>query len=124
MTTRPRLFTSRDQVWGVLAIALFGVMAAAFVTAEFGESVGFEGGSTTETIGYALLNLEGSLPTEGFLVALIIMAVVLDAALDAAVMLGKREESEDRAAPDGGAETRAPGGPDGRDVGRDRGGDR
>jgi NADH-quinone oxidoreductase subunit J len=124
MTTRPRLFTSRDQVWGVLAIALFGVMAAAFVTAEFGESVGFEGGSTTETIGYALLNLEGSLPTEGFLVALIIMAVVLDAALDAAVMLGKREESEDRAAPDGGAETRAPGGPDGRDAGRDRGGDR
>ena len=124
MTTRPRLFTSRDQVWGVLAMALFGVMAAAFVTAEFGESVGFEGGSTTETIGYALLNLEGSLPTEGFLVALIIMAVVLDAALDAAVMLGKREESEDRAAPDGGRETRAAGGPDGRDAGGDRGGDR
>jgi NADH-quinone oxidoreductase subunit J len=48
-----------------------------------------------------MFNLDaGAFPSEGFLVSFIIIAVVLDAALDLAVMLGLREE-EDAMASDG-----------------------
>ena len=102
MTTRPRLRKSSSQVIGVLALALFGVLAAVFLTASFGDAAGFPAdGSITAAIGYAMFNLDaGAFPSEGFLVSFIVIAVVLDAALDVAVMLGLREE-EDTMASDG-----------------------
>lgn len=94
MTTRPRLVIDSRQVVGVIAVALFGILAAVFLTAPFSDHVGFSGdGSITASIGYALLNLAGGgFESEGFLVALIIVALVLDAAIDGAVMLAKRED--------------------------------
>jgi NADH-quinone oxidoreductase subunit J len=95
---------------GLLAFVLFGVLAAVFLTAEFGTPAGFSGeGSITASIGYAMFNLDGgAFPAEGFLVAFIVIAVVLDAALDAAVMLAKRETEAGGFLPlrtDGGSET-------------------
>jgi NADH-quinone oxidoreductase subunit J len=74
-----------------------------FLTSSFGEAAGFPGdGSITAAIGYAMFNLDaGAFPSEGFLVSFIVIAVVLDAALDVAVMLGEREE-EGSVATDGG----------------------
>ena len=102
MTTRPRLHTSSTQVVGLVAFVLFGVLAAVFLTADFGSHATFEGATgITASIGYAMFNLDaGAFPSEGFLVSFIIIAVVLDAALDVAVMLGLREE-EDAMASDG-----------------------
>lgn len=99
MTTRPRL--RRGPVLpGVLAVVLFVVMAAIALTTSFDEPIGYpEGVSITAEIGYALLDLhvmqstEGALGgTEPFLAAFILVAVVLDAALDASLLLAKREE--------------------------------
>jgi NADH-quinone oxidoreductase subunit J len=103
MTTRPRLQKSTRQAVGVLALALFAVLSAVFLTSSFGEAAGFPGdGSITAAIGYAMFNLDaGAFPSEGFLVSFIVIAVVLDAALDVAVMLGEREE-ESNVAADGG----------------------
>lgn len=105
MTTRPRLYTSRSQLFGLVAFALFGVLVAVFLTAEFADPAGFGGAEgITASIGYALFDLDaGRVPSEGFLVAFILIAVVLDAALDAAVMLAKREEDAPPLA-DGGRE--------------------
>ena len=96
MTTRPRLEQSKRQVVGLLALALFGVLSAVFLTAEFGDAAGFPGdGSITASIGYAMFNLAGgAFESEGFLIVFLIIALVLDAALDAAVMLGSRETEE------------------------------
>jgi NADH-quinone oxidoreductase subunit J len=92
MTTRPRLYRG-EKVVGVLALGLFGFLAAVFLTAGFGTAEGFGEGSVTRTIGYAMFNLPGGdFSSEGFLVAFITIAVVLDAALDGAVMLAKRDE--------------------------------
>jgi NADH-quinone oxidoreductase subunit J len=107
VTTRPRLETNKRQVVGLLAFALFAVMAAVFLTADLGSAQGFPGsGSITASIGYAMFNLDGgTFPSEGFLVAFIVIAVVLDAALDAAVMLARREEESEEflpLRPDGG----------------------
>lgn len=103
MTTRPRLQKSTRQVVGLLALALFAVLSAVFLTSSFGNAAGFPGdGSITAAIGYAMFNLDaGAFPSEGFLVSFIVIAVVLDAALDVAVMLGERED-EDAVAADGG----------------------
>ncbi len=80
------------MVTGVLAVALFGLLSAVFVTAGFGTSEGFPTGAITRSIGYAMFNLDaGTIDSEGFLVAFITIAIVLDAALDGAVMLAKRE---------------------------------
>jgi len=50
-------------------------------------------GSVTASIGYALLNLPGGdIGGEGFLVSFIAIAVVLDAALDGAILLAKTED--------------------------------
>ncbi|MEF8906043.1 MAG: NADH-quinone oxidoreductase subunit J [Haloarculaceae archaeon] len=123
MTTRPRLETNKRQAVGLLAFALFAVLAAVFLAADLGSVQGFPGeGSITASIGYAMFNLDGgAFPAEGFLVAFILIAVVLDAALDAAVMLATREEEGGRFLP-----LRADGSGDG-ESGRedaDRGGDR
>jgi NADH-quinone oxidoreductase subunit J len=94
MTTRPELRTDGSFLPGLIALALFGVLAVVFLTASFPEPQGFTGdGSITASIGYAMFDLAGGVhPSEGFLVSFIVIAVVLDAALDAAVMLAKTEE--------------------------------
>lgn len=93
MTTRPRLRKPANMVTGILAVALFAFLAAIFVTAGFGTSEGFPTGDITRSIGYAIFNLDGgSIPSEGFLVSFIGIAIVLDAALDGALMLGSRDD--------------------------------
>jgi NADH-quinone oxidoreductase subunit J len=93
MTSRPRLETNNRQVIGLLSLALFAVLSAVFLTAEFGDAAGFPGdGSITAAIGYAMFNLDaGAFPAEGFLVTFEIIDLVLVAALAAAVMLARRE---------------------------------
>jgi NADH-quinone oxidoreductase subunit J len=94
MTTRPRLKLGKHLLPGIVALALFAVMGAVFVTAEFGSPVGFPAeGSITAGIGFALFDLAelAAYETEGFLVSFLLIAVVLDAALDGAIMLAKRE---------------------------------
>ncbi|PSQ42576.1 proton-conducting membrane transporter [Halobacteriales archaeon SW_7_68_16] len=82
---------------GLAAVALFAVMAVTFLTAPFGSAAGFpDGASITASIGYAMFNLggiatEGTVSSEGFLVAFEIVDLVLVAALVAAVMLARRE---------------------------------
>jgi NADH-quinone oxidoreductase subunit J len=99
MTTRPRLEQNKRQVVGLLAFGLFGILSAVFLTAEFGESAGFPGeGSITASIGYAMFDLQGgAFESEGFLITFFVIALVLDAALDVAVMLGSREGEEEQA---------------------------
>ena len=95
MTSRPELHRG-SKVVGILAVGLFGFLAAVFLTAGFGPPQGFPEGSITRSIGYAMFNLPGGdIDSEGFLVAFVLIAVVLDAALDGAVMLAKREDGED-----------------------------
>lgn len=94
MPNRPRLKREGSKLPGLAAVALFVVLAAIFATSRFGDPAGLGDGSITASIGYALFNL-GDLAaheTEGFLVAFIVVAVVLDAALDGSIMLAKREE--------------------------------
>jgi NADH-quinone oxidoreductase subunit J len=94
MTTRPRLYRG-NKVVGVLAVALFALLSAIFLTSGFGTSGPFPAGSVTASIGYAMFNLPaGDIPGEGFLVSFIVIAIVLDAALDGAVMLGKKDGDE------------------------------
>jgi NADH-quinone oxidoreductase subunit J len=98
MTTRPRpIDFDRSTIPGLAAVALFVVMAAVFVTAEFGSAAGFPADtSVVAGIGNALLGVtNGEFVPEGFLVALILIAVVLDAALDGALMLAKRDGGEE-----------------------------
>ncbi len=98
MTTRPRpIDVDRSTIPGLAAFALFVVMAAVFVTAEFGVAAGFpEDQSIVAGIGGSLIGLtDGTFVPEGFLVALILMAVVLDAALDGALMLARRDGGEE-----------------------------
>ena len=92
MTTRPRLHDG-SKLGGLLAVGLFGFLTAVFLTSGFGTADGFADGSVTRSIGYAMFNLDaGAVASEGFLVAFVAIAVVLDAALDGAVMLAKRDE--------------------------------
>lgn len=97
MTTKPRLRLGKHLLPGLAAVALFGVMAATILSASFGDPAGFGGpDSITRNIGYAMFDLTGLLevPTEGFLVAFIVTALVLDAALEGAVYLAKREAGD------------------------------
>ncbi len=92
MTTRPRLRLGRHLLPGLIAIAIFGVFAFVTLRAELGEAEGFPSeASVTADIGMALLNAPTTIPTEGFLVAFILIALVLDAALDGAVYMAGRE---------------------------------
>ena len=93
MTTRPELHRETNKLIGVLALGLFGVLAAIFLTSGFGTAEGFETGAITSSIGYAMFNLDaGSIDSEGFLVSFILIALVLDAALDGSIMLAKEDE--------------------------------
>ena len=97
MTTRPqRIDFDRQTLVGLIPLGLFVVIAALVLTTEFGEPIGFaEGGLTVvEDIGYALIGTaeHATLQVDDFLVALILIAILLDAALDGALMLAKREE--------------------------------
>ncbi|WP_129115228.1 proton-conducting membrane transporter [Halegenticoccus tardaugens] len=95
MTSKPRLKLGSHLVPGLAAVALFFVMALAFAGASFPSPEGFgPNANVTASIGYAMFDLTdfGSIGSEGFLAAFIIIAIVLDAAIDAAVFLAKREE--------------------------------
>jgi NADH-quinone oxidoreductase subunit J len=98
MTTKPEpIDFDRSTVPGLAAFALFVVMATVFMTAEFGSAAGFpQGESIVAGIGNALLGLTNSgLVPESFLVALILIAIALDAALDGALLLAKREGGDE-----------------------------
>lgn len=96
MTTRPKLRVGRHLLPGLIAAGLFVLFAVSILRSEFAEPMGFpEEASVVGNIGLALLNIEGAIPAEGFLVALIAIAVVLDAALGGAVMLASRDEEAD-----------------------------
>jgi len=92
--SRPRLKLGNHLWRGIGAIALFAVIVAATLSAEFperGEPFP-EGESITAGIGNALFNFGG--PTwygEGMLAAFEIIDLVLVAALVVAVMLARRE---------------------------------
>jgi NADH-quinone oxidoreductase subunit J len=95
MSSRFIDFDSGRLVPGLVAVALFAVLAAVFLTAELGAPTGFPGEvSVVASIGYAMFNLQelSDIPSEGFLVAFIVIAIALDAALDSSIMLAKREE--------------------------------
>jgi len=94
--SRPRLKLGPPLLPGVVAVGLFAVMAWVFLNASFGEPAGFEeGASVVDSIGFALIDVtDAGIPTEGFLVALIVIALVLDAALDGAIHLARREEDD------------------------------
>lgn len=120
MTTRPRLKLGRHLLPGIVAVALFCVFAATFLSAQFGAPEGFPGsGSVMASIGYALFGLDGGVySSEGFLVAFEIIDIVIVASLVAAVMLAKVDgrvagalqttsgnDREGKARADGGRET-------------------
>ena len=100
MTTRPELKLGSHLLPGLAAVALFAVIMAVLAGAQFPDPQGFpEGANITASIGYAMFNIavsaiEGQtlVGGESFLVAFIVIAIVLDAALDGAIMLAKREE--------------------------------
>ncbi|MEZ3116546.1 hypothetical protein RYH80_11565 [Halobaculum sp. MBLA0147] len=117
-TTRPRLRLGSHLVPGLAAVALFAVLAVVVLGSDFGAASGFPTDvSITASIGYAMFNLEqGAVDSEGFLVAFMLVALVLDTALDGAVMLAKREGEGDggtlTALTDGGRDERTDGGVD------------
>jgi NADH-quinone oxidoreductase subunit J len=94
MTSKPELKVGSHLVPGLAAVALFVVMAAAFVGAPFGAPQGFPADANiTASIGYALFNIDlGAVDGEAFLVPFEIIDLVLVAALAGAVMLARREE--------------------------------
>jgi len=118
--SRPRLNTDLSFTRGLAALALFVVLAYVSVVATFGAPSGFGEGSITASIGYAMFDLadRAAHDTEEFLVAFITVAFVLDAALEGAIMLARREEGEDD--PLGGSRSRAPARADGGHEGPSR----
>jgi len=98
MTTRPRpISLDRSLLPGLVAVGLFAVMFVVFLTEGFRDPAGFPDASVVGGIGYALIgagDLSG-IETENFLAALILVAILLDAALDGALMLAKREGGDD-----------------------------
>jgi NADH-quinone oxidoreductase subunit J len=96
----PRLVEiDRTLLPGLAAVGIFAVMAAVFLRAEFSAVAGFGDASTVTGIGYALIGTAESAgqqavyeDTGQFLVAFILIAVLLDAALDGALMLARRDE--------------------------------
>ncbi|MFP9191659.1 hypothetical protein [Natronosalvus vescus] len=101
MTTGPKLRLGKTLVPGVLAVVLFGMMALITLNTGFSTMAGFpEGISITSEIGYAMLDYTALQSTEGaigdtepFLISFLLIAIVLDAALDASLVLAKREEA-------------------------------
>jgi hypothetical protein len=81
-------------------VGVFALFAAVVFAAEFGSIAGFTDGgiSIVEDMGYALIGSpgEGTIDgTEDFLVALLLVAILLDAALDGALLLAKRDDGGD-----------------------------
>ena len=107
MTTRPRLADDVNWTAGVAALGLFAVLAAVFLGSSFGSAAGFPDASITAGIGYAMFDLADQtvLRTEEFLVSFIVIAIALDAALDVAVMLAKRDDESTGVLTDGGHTT-------------------
>lgn len=93
MTTRPKLRVGSHLLPGLAAVALFALFAFVFLTSSFPAPTGFPAeANVTANIGYALFNIDaGGVPAEGFIVAFFTIAIVLDAALDGAVMLARRD---------------------------------
>ncbi len=135
MTDRPRLNTEGSLVAGLAAVALFVVLAVVFMGVSFPAPVGFgENAAITKSLGAAMFDIapgqlmddgQTAVPGEGFLVAFLVIGVLLDAALDGAVMLAKREEKgenvglgHDTASQDEAA-VAADGGPEADDAGGD-----
>ncbi|MGB9986375.1 NADH-quinone oxidoreductase subunit J [Salarchaeum japonicum] len=80
---------------GLVAVALFVVMAAAFLGANLPDPAGFPADATLiADIGYSLFDFteESGVPTEGFLAAFELIDLVLVAALVGAILLAKRED--------------------------------
>ncbi|AWB27085.1 hypothetical protein [Halococcoides cellulosivorans] len=94
--SRPRLDRGIDLRAAFGVGTLFVVLAWVFATADLGPAAGFGTDSVTDGVGFALLGLIDASPlvTEGFLLAFILLAVVLDAALGGAVHLARREGGE------------------------------
>ena len=108
---RPRLIPlGRHLVPGFVAVALFVVMAMTVLTAGDTDPLeplvtdadGFADVSIVSGIGYALLGDPAAAGeaavyqnTDSFLVALVVLGVVLDAALDGSLMLASRDEGGD-----------------------------
>ena len=100
---RPRLNTGGNYVAGLAAVALFVAFAGVFLTTSFPAPAGFpDGAAITKSLGAAMFDIapsaimddgESAVPAEGFLVAFLLIGVLLDAALDGAIMLAKREEA-------------------------------
>lgn len=110
--SRPRpVPPGRHLVPGLIAVGLFATMAATVLTAggtpsgewAFDDPEGFPDVSLVSGLGYALIGepaaAGGALAyenTESFLVALLVLAVVLDAALDGALLLASRDGENER----------------------------
>ncbi|RQG87103.1 hypothetical protein EA462_15865 [Natrarchaeobius halalkaliphilus] len=107
MTTGPKLRLGGALAPGILAVILFAMMGAIALNTQFGQMSGYpEGISITSEIGYAMFDLsplqsteEAMANTESFLAAFLLIAVALDAALDASLVLAKREEGDGPVAP-------------------------
>ncbi len=100
MTQGPQLRLGKTMVPGILAVILFAMMGLITLNTGFGAMTGFpDGTAITSEIGYAMFDYtalqstEGNLgATEPFLISFLLIAIVLDAALDASLVLAKREE--------------------------------
>jgi NADH-quinone oxidoreductase subunit J len=122
VTSKPKIKRDLDVVSGLAALALFVVMGAVFFGATFDAPTGFEAGaSVTASLGYAMFNITGGfvpIAGEGMLAVFLIIALVLDAALEGSVMLARRDVEDEAAVPDGGTAT------DPGSTGHESGGDR
>ncbi len=76
---------------GSAAVGVVAVLVVAVATADFAAPSGYGDASVLESIGFAMINVEGPLPAIGFLVPLILLALVLDAALEGAVYLAEKD---------------------------------
>ncbi|ELY70267.1 hypothetical protein [Natrinema versiforme] len=101
MTTGPKLRLGKTLVPGLLAVGLFAVMALITLNASFEPMTAAAGAgfpddiSITAELGYALFGFDSLQQiggTEPFLAAVLLVAIALDAALDASLVLAKREE--------------------------------
>lgn len=102
MTNKPELSTEGNFIAGLGAVALFVVLGVVFTGVSFPNPVGFgESAAITKSLGAAMFDIapgllmddgQTAVPGEGFLVAFLLIAVVLDAALDGALMLAERDD--------------------------------
>ncbi len=93
MTNGPQM--SKTLAPGILAVVLFLMIALIVINTPFGEPAGFDtAAGITSNIGYAMFDMTAlqEIDSEPFLVSFILAAIVLDAALDASLVLAKREE--------------------------------